>query len=256
MTEPDGCDHHESRAAQSVDFGAVIESLRLAGADQFDPVRLHYLRALAVRANDHQNLVKQLLDAKLAQALAVFKTKFEQAQGDCRDAVAQTVLHYPQAAGDLQRLLATGDFKAVRRLIDSLKSNANRVTPGELTRSLARQSANKVDAYSAVTIGLRAELRTTQYFRETWSRLNVGKRVTQELHQLPQNAGPLNSHRLVLKSLATMRDISPDYLSRFTSYVDTLLCLDQCDKEKQASTKKTADSDSGKKTKSRRAKAQ
>jgi hypothetical protein len=38
--------------------------------------------------------------------------------------------------------------------------------------------------------------------------------------------------------------------------VDTLLCLDQCDKEKQASTKKAADSDSGKKTKSRRAKAQ
>ena len=51
-----------------------------------------------------------------------------------------------------------------------------------------------------------------------------------------------------------MRDISPDYLSRFTSYVDTLLCLDQCDKDKQVSTKKAADSDSGKKTKSRRAK--
>ena len=168
--------------------------------------------------------------------------------------MAQTVPHYPQAAGDLHRLLTTGDFKAVRRFIDTLKSNANRVTLGDLTRYVARQSANKVDAHLAVTIGLRAELHTTQYFRETWSKLNVGKRVTQELHHLPQNAGPLNSHRLVLRSLATMRDISPDYLSRFTSYVDTLLCLDQCDKDKQVSTKKAADSDSGKKTKSRRAK--
>ena len=53
-----------------------------------------------------------------------------------------------------------------------------------------------------------------------------------------------------------MRDISPDYLSRFTSYVDTLLCLDQCDKDKQVSTKKAEGSDSGKKTKSRRAKVQ
>lgn len=256
MTELDGHERHELRVNQSVDFGALIESLRLAGADQFDPVRLHYLQVLASRANEQHNLVKRLLDAKLAQALVVFKTKFEQAQGDCKDVVAQTVLHYPKAAGDLQRLLTDGDFKAVRRLIDSLKSNANRVTPGELTRSLARQSANKVDAYSAATIGLRAELRTTQYFRETWSRLNVDKRVTQELHHLPQNAGPLNSHRLVLRSLATMRDISPDYLSRFTSYVDTLLCLDQCDKDKQVSTKKAADSDSGKKTKSRRAKVQ
>lgn len=256
MTELDGHERHELRVNQSVDFGALIESLRLAGADQFDPVRLHYLQVLASRANEQQNLVKRLLDAKLAQALVVFKTKFEQAQGDCKDVVAQTVLHYPQAAGDLQRLLTTGDFKAVRRLIATLKSTGNRVTLGDLTRSIARQSPNKVDVHGGGAIGLHSELHTAQYFRETWSRLNVGKRVTQELHHLPQNAGPINSHRLVLRSLATMRDISPDYLSRFTSYVDTLLCLDQCDKDKQVLTRKAADSDSGKKTKSRRAKAQ
>ena len=256
MTELDGSNGHESRAAQSADFGALIESLRSAGADQFDPVRLHYLQVLATRANGHQNLVKRLLDAKLAQALVVFKTRFEQAQGECRDIVAQTASHYPQAADNLQRLLLTGDFKAVRRLIDTLKSNANRMTAGDLTRSIARQSANKVDAHSTVTTRLRTELHTTQYFRETWSKLNVVKRVTQELDHPPPNAGPINSHRLVLRSLATMRDISPDYLSRFTSYVDTLLCLDQCDKSKQVSTKKPDDSDSGKKAKSRRAKAQ
>ena len=256
MTESDSYERHELQVKQSVDFGALIESLRLAGADQFDPVRLHYLQVLANRANDHQNLAKRLLDAKLAQALLVFKAKFEQAQGDCRDVVAQTVLHYPQAAGDLQRLLTTGDFKAVRRLVDTLKSHANCVTLGDLTRAIARQSSNKVDSHSVVTTGLRMELQTTQYFRETWSKLNVGKRVTQALNQAPQNAGPINSHRLVLRSLATMRDISPDYLSRFTSYVDTLLSLDQCGKGQQVSTKSAADSDSGKKIKRRRAPAQ
>ena len=256
MTEPDGHGRHELRVNQSVDFGALIESLRLAGADQFDPVRLHYLQVLASRANEQPNLVKRLLDAKLAQALVVFKTKFEQAQGDCKDVVAQTVLHYPQAAGDLQRLLTAGDFKAVRRFIDTLKSHANRLTPGDLTRAIARQSANKVDAHSGVTIGLRNELHTTQYFRETWSKLSVGKRVTHALDQAPQNAGPLNSHRLLLRSLATMREISPDYLSRFTSYVDTLLALDQCDKDRQVSSKNAVDSDSGKKTKRRRAQVQ
>ena len=256
MTELDGSNDHESSAPRSVDSGALSESLRLAGADQFDPVRLHYLQVLATRANGHQNSVKRLLDAKLAQALVVFKTRFEQAQGECRDIVAQSVPHYPQAAGNLQRLLSTGDFNAVRRLIDTLKSNANRMAAGDLTRSLARQSANKVDAHSTVTTGLRTELHTTQYFRETWSKLTVVKRVTQELHRLSPNAGPINSHRLVLRSLATMRDISPDYLSRFTSYVDTLLCLDQCDKNKQVLTKITDNGDSGKKAKSRRAKAQ
>jgi hypothetical protein len=83
----------------------------------------------------------------------------------------------------------------------------------------------------------------------------VGKRVAQELDQAPKNAGPINSHMLVLRSLEKMRDVSPDYLNRFTLYVDTLLLLDQGDKEKQALTKKTANSDSSQKTKSRRAKA-
>jgi hypothetical protein len=42
----------------------------------------------------------------------------------------------------------------------------------------------------------------------------------------------------VLRSLALMRDISPDYLNRFMSYADTLLRLDQGEKEKPSSPKK------------------
>jgi len=59
--------------------------------------------------------------------------------------------------------------------------------------------------------------------------------VTQALGQAPKNAGPINSHMLVLRSLALMREISPDYLNQFTSYVDALLCLDQYDKEAKSS---------------------
>ena len=43
----------------------------------------------------------------------------------------------------------------------------------------------------------------------------------------PENAGPLNPHMLVLRSLALMRQLSPDYLQRFLSHVDSLLWLDQ-----------------------------
>jgi hypothetical protein len=50
--------------------------------------------------------------------------------------------------------------------------------------------------------------------------------------QAPQNAGPINSHMLVLRSLGLMRDISPDYLNRFMAHVDTLLCLEEAGKVK------------------------
>jgi hypothetical protein len=42
---------------------------------------------------------------------------------------------------------------------------------------------------------------------------------------------------VALRSLALMRDTSPDYLNRFMAYVDTLLCLDQGDKPVQPAAK-------------------
>jgi hypothetical protein len=52
------------------------------------------------------------------------------------------------------------------------------------------------------------------------------------LQQAPKNAGPINSHMLVLRSLELMCDTSPDYLDCFMSYAETLLCPDLGEKEK------------------------
>ena len=62
--------------------------------------------------------------------------------------------------------------------------------------------------------------------------------MAQALNQAPKNAGPINSHMLVLRALTLMRDISPDYLNRFTSYVDTLLALNQTEMKKPVPAKK------------------
>ena len=37
----------------------------------------------------------------------------------------------------------------------------------------------------------------------------------------------MNSQHLVLRSLQVMRDIAPDYLQSFMSYIDTLVWLEQ-----------------------------
>lgn len=82
------------------------------------------------------------------------------------------------------------------------------------------------------------ELKSLRYFRNTWSKLSVDRQVKKAFEQGPENAGPLNSHRLVLRSLQLMRDISPDYLNRFMSHVDALLWLDQADPKNKAAVKK------------------
>lgn len=237
----------QPQADQHTDVSVALAALRQAGADQFDPVGLHYLGVLARRANGQQARVRELLDGKQAQALAAFKARFEHAQAAARaDALAvidPNTPHDPKTAGAQPASL--GD------LTRDLTHRVSVQAAGQALGSLGAPQAQRF----AGSGGQHPEPNATQYFRNTWSKISVAKRVTQALDQAPQNAGPLNSQRLVLRSLALMREISPDYLNRFTSYVDALLCLDQCDKEKQAQVKRSAEGDSSKKPKPRRAQA-
>ncbi|HYD95205.1 MAG TPA: DUF2894 domain-containing protein [Noviherbaspirillum sp.] len=242
MNEPG---HSEAAAAPlnapsdaAPDFSALIASLRTAGADRFDPVRLHYLDVLARRAEAQQGSVRRMLDARLGEALAAFKERFDQAQCDAREILDRSVQQYPQAAGDLQRLFAAGDFKGLRQLSATLQAREQGASLGALLRQLEQHAPETAEARAQGHAAPRSELKTIRKFRNTWAKLSVDKQVAQALEQAPKNAGPINSHMLVLRSLALMRDISPDYLSRFMSYADTLLCLDQREMEKPASPKK------------------
>lgn len=238
MDEPDHSDIADASLDSSADFDALIASLHTAGADRFDPVRLHYVEVLAKRASAHQGSVKRMLGAKVTQALAELKERFEQARYEAEETVAQSMQQHPHAADDLQRLFAAGDFKELRRLIATLKARQQCASLGALVHQLEQHSPDNADARVAENAGPRSELKTIRNFRNTWAKLSVDKQVAQALEQAPKNAGPINSHMLVLRSLALMRDISPDYLNRFMSYADTLLCLDQGEREKTGVPKK------------------
>lgn len=234
-------------ADETVDCTVAIASLRMVGADRFDPVRFRYIEALANRLMAHQGSVKRILDGKLADELTAFRDRFEQEQNDVRNTITHITPQYPHAGDDLQRLFVAGNFSGVRQSIATLKKSSQRASLGDLTRYIAQHSHDDVDdsldehvesrcansAHSA-----HSELKTIRHFRNTWSKLSVERQVTQALDQAPKNAGPLNSHMLVLRSLALMRDLSPEYLNRFMSYVDTLLCLDQVDKNSKPAANK------------------
>ncbi|MDB5853989.1 MAG: hypothetical protein JWR22_2030 [Herminiimonas sp.] len=238
MSETGHAEIAEANADNSADFAARIAALCAAGAGRFDPVRLHYLEVLARRANEHEGSIKRMLDTKLEQALEALQERFEQARCDASEAVAIGVQHYPHAATEFQGLFAAGDFKGLQRLIATLKSREQVGCLGALVRQLEQHSAGNPDEHREVTGGPRLELKTLRNDRETWAKLSIDKQMSQALDQAPKNAGPINSHMLVLRSLALMRDISPAYLNRFMLYTDTLLCLDQGEKEKPPAPKK------------------
>ncbi len=194
------------------DFGPQLTGLRAAGAGRLEPLQLHYLEALAERAQARQGSVRRILDRKLARALAALTQRLEQAQRPAESAVA------------------------TRQARDSLALLAHELAHHRPAPTALESSA-----------AARPEPKSAQYFRDTWSKISAAKQVTQALQQAPRNAGPINSQRVLLASLALMRDISPDYLNRFMCYADTLLCLDQRSSEAKASAKASADSSKAKK---------
>lgn len=108
-------------------------------------------------------------------------------------------------------------------------SPAQRATPSPLAilnAHIAQASQAAADGHKS-SAGQWPELRSAQRFRETWERLGAEEAVVKATHRAPENAGPLNSHMLVLRTLGLMRELSPHYLRRFLAHTETLLWLEQ-----------------------------
>ena len=168
---------------------ATLDAWREQGADRLDPVRFHRLDALEKRAAAFDGDARALLDARLATLLEGF---------------AELVARAGEAAGASEMAQAVAQAPARGAL-------------GGLVEQLARDA-------QADRRGVDPEL--IDYFRTMWSKVRTEQQYRQSLDQVPRNAGPLNSNSLVHRSLATMRELSPEYLQQFLSYVDALAWLE------------------------------
>ncbi|KWH05596.1 hypothetical protein WT59_24880 [Burkholderia territorii] len=166
---------------------ATLDAWREQGADRLDPVRFHRLDALEKRAAALDGDARALLDARLETLLEGF---------------AQIVSRAGETAVASETVQANAPARSLL---------------GGLVEQLARDA-------QADRRGIDPEL--IDYFRTTWSKVRTEQQYRQSLDQVPRNAGPLNSNSLVHRSLATMRELSPEYLQQFLSYVDALAWLE------------------------------
>lgn len=97
----------------------------------------------------------------------------------------------------------------------------------ELTASLDAARAARLQALAPEDRPGPDELASARRFRRAWDSHQLHDRVEQAVSRRPANAGPLNSHVLVLQSLDLMRELSPAYLRRFLAHVESLQWLDR-----------------------------
>ena len=185
----------------------TLESLRAEGAHHHDPTRLYYLEALARRLEGQPAAVQQVLRGRLREALVAYAGR--------RQLIFGEGPRPPRPA-------APAAGAALARLTRELNARAQAEARTELASDGARLS----------------DLKSVRQFSEVWSKISAEQQVVQALHRGPDNAGPLNSHRLMLRSLSLMQSLSPDYLRRFLSQTDSLLWLEQASTKRNGSTAK------------------
>lgn len=176
-----------------------LESLRSEGAWRLDPTRFHYLEALSRHLPSQTEPVRRLLEDKLQAALADYVGRFTNEQQG-QDTSAKLPVK-----PDSNRHLSLAQLNQYIR--GALPTRHGAAEPDE---------AHEPD-----------ELASVRRFRRAWSSNHIQDKVEQAASRKPANAGPLNSHLLVLHSLALMGELSDDYLRRFLVQVESLQWLDQ-----------------------------
>ncbi len=234
----------------------TISALRASGAHNFDPVRFSFIEAMTRRAKGRGEAVGRIVEQAALKALEEYRADLVLAQGE---AAASLNTADKALTEELQRLFQACQFREMKRLLaraergkssDTLAAlstyisspqplAASNSVPPSFDDTLRQQEWELIQAggnFSSTEEGSHLESTLQQglaehsaihYFREALVKRNADKLVTKLINEIPKDAGPLNPQKLIVQSLASMRDLSPHYLNRFVAYIDTLLWLEK-----------------------------
>lgn len=233
----------------------MLASLRADGAERLDPIGFHAIEVLWRRTQAASGEVRRLLEQRLQAKLGDLRDRLALSRAAAGEELSQLAATHPDRAAALRRLHDAGDHAAMRRPTTASPADARRALLAALNARLcetdeaAAEAASVAGTAAAVDQRIAAaidepfaattattgrgldtdvprELRSLRRFRQAWSRISAEDRLHRALGREPANAGPLNSHMLVLRALAAMRQLSPDYLRRMLEQMDTLLWLE------------------------------
>lgn len=175
-----------------------LQSWRDSGLDRCDPVRFGHIARLLMRAPSQTPAVQSVLADRVAQAMQAYEAQWQAAPS----------APVRQQPGERAPVAMTSPLAQLSQYI------------GTLNRS---EPAPSWVGEETVT----SDMKSVRRFSQVWSHIAAEQQVKQALTRGPENAGPLNAHRLMLRSLALMQELSPDYLRRFLAQADSLLWIEQ-----------------------------
>ncbi len=232
-----------------------LQALTESGACNFSPARFFHIELMAAKTDELSDNVQTIIEKKALEALQKYAEDFAQAKEQSAAVAKDICVQHPDLSQQVGQLLAAGKFSAIRRLNSRLLMRASssiavlserlnhenlasecveiplsfRDTMEEQQKRVLNQfdcapDSNDIESNAA-------ELKAFLRFREFKEKYDTDKLVDQIINGRPANMGPLNPHMLLVRSIESMRNLSPHYLSRFITYIDALLRLEDAGKK-------------------------
>jgi len=190
-----------------------------------NPITGRFIESLCRRASEAEPPLAALLADKAAAVLEQYQHGSNSLGGNGRPQI--------DASSALTQLLSDIDRRqqqvatAARKWDDASSHNARVNDSIQANNDRSHSQLSNDDPLLSLSNSNHRELTSVRLFRESLVKLSSDKLVSRIIKEAPENPGPLNPQMLVIRSLSTMRDLSPDYLNRFVAYVDTLQWLEQ-----------------------------
>jgi len=227
----------------ATDTGALagaLEALAARGARRADPVRWHLAEALLRRVPAHEGEARRLIEQRLASLVEALDAAIDGAEAGAGHAAPLAGASSPASArpSPLAALLThakahakakAGPADDAQEPVDPMPATsvpARSVKPAPRRPNSAGRVTRRVEAAPVPAPPPAEQPPALDYFRRTWSRLKADERLAQSRASLPANAGPLNSHHLVHRALATLHELAPGYYEHFIGHVDDLLWIE------------------------------
>lgn len=216
-----------------------LQALQHRMIEPCDQVKLHYAQSLLRRALEKRDGVRVHLLQKVEAQLASLE------QGDKRSLpVSASTMDADAGESPLQSLVRLLDRNRMRVVQDDQPTTFEGLLRQQEIEALKQADDDEAAANLDALLPM-GELKALQEMREAWAQRSTEKAVEKALQQAPEDAGPLNAHRLIVRSLMAMQDISPEYLGRFVTQIESLLWLEQAgarllDKGEKSRAKTTA----------------
>lgn len=192
-----------------------LATLKANGDHHFDPVRYDHMCNLVERASKAREGVQATLYGKVVSLLDAYQNDLQaNEENACR----------------LPRRSQTRIF--LKDLHQTLNDRNRRRGFTDSSDAISEQLLEKEDN-SLIEAGFNTlnkqpnELQAYTLYRESRKQFETDSLVDAIVHNNPDELGPLNPQKLLIRSLESMRELSPHYLNRFVGYIDTLLRLEE-----------------------------